>query len=140
MEQQELKEKVVKILEENKVGVLSSVQNDRPHARYMTFFNDGTTLYTATNGETEKVDEIESNPYVHVLLGYDGEGFGDSYVEVSGTSQVKDSPELKKKMWNDHLKPWFDGPEDPNYVILEIIPDSILLMNSKGEGPKKLEL
>lgn len=140
MEQSQVKEKILKVLKEDFVGVLSTVENDKPYSRYMTFFNDDFTLYTATNAETEKVDEIAKNRNVHILLGYNGEGFGDSYVEISGISEVSESPELKKKVWNDHLKAWFDGPEDPNYVVLQINPSSIRLMNNNGEPPEELTL
>lgn len=140
MEQSQVKEKILKVLKEDFVGVLSTVENDKPYSRYMTFFNDEFTLYTATSADTEKVDEIEKNRNVHILLGYNGEGFGDSYVEISGTSEVSDSSELKKKVWNDHLKAWFDGPEDPSYVVLQINPSSIRLMNNNGEPPEELTL
>jgi general stress protein 26 len=140
MNQQELKEKIQNILENDLVGVLASVENNKPHARYMTFFNDNLTLYTASNNDTHKVDEIEQNPHVHILLGYEGGGIGDEYVEITGTSTVSDSKELKEKVWNEHLKGWFDGPDDPKYIVLKITPDSIRLMNRKGESPQSLEL
>lgn len=42
----ELEDKILAILEQHQVGVLTSVQGDYPHARYMTFLHDGLTLYT----------------------------------------------------------------------------------------------
>ena len=70
----------------------------------MTFFNDELTLYTPTSGKTEKIDEIEKNPNVHILIGYDNEGLGDSYLEISGTSKINDSQELKINYGMSHLK------------------------------------
>ena len=32
---------------------------------------------------------------------------------------------LREQVWNDELKAWFDGPNDPNYVILDITPARI---------------
>ncbi|MDM5357762.1 general stress protein 26 [Peribacillus sp. B2I2] len=140
MSQNQLKEKVLNIIRDHKIGVLSSVENNKPHSRYMTFFNEELTLFTPTSANTEKIDEIEKNPNVHILIGYENEGLGDSYLEISGTSKINDSQEQKDKLWNESFKDWFDGPKDPNYLILEIKPESIRLMNNNGEPPQELSL
>jgi general stress protein 26 len=140
MSQNQIKEEVLNIIRDHKIGVLSSVENNKPHSRYMTFFNDELTLYTPTSGKTEKIDEIEKNPNVHILIGYDNEGLGDSYLEISGTSKINDSQELKDKLWNESFEKWFEGPKDPNYLILQIKPESIRLMNNNGEPPQELSL
>lgn len=59
MSQEELKQKVMNLLNEQKVGTLATVEQDKPHTRYMTFFHEGLTLYTPTSKETHKADEIE---------------------------------------------------------------------------------
>ncbi|MFE5427788.1 MULTISPECIES: pyridoxamine 5'-phosphate oxidase family protein [Bacillaceae] len=140
MSQNQLKEKVLNIIRDHKIGVLSTVENNKPHSRYMTFLNDELTLYTPTSGKTEKIDEIEKNPNVHILIGYDNEGLGDSYLEISGTSKINDSQDLKDKLWNESFEDWFEGPKDPNYLILQIKPESIRLMNNNGEPPQELSL
>ncbi|MGD6875452.1 pyridoxamine 5'-phosphate oxidase family protein [Bacillus infantis] len=140
MTNNDVKDKVLKILEDNKIGTLATVKNNKPHTRYMTFFNDELKLYTATSKETDKTEEIEENPNVHILIGYDGEGLGDEYLEIEGRASVNASEELKEKVWNDHLKPWFDGPNDPNYIILEIQPTDVRVMNSKDSSFETLEL
>ncbi len=38
------------------------------------------------------------------------------------------------------MKSYFDGPEDPNYTLLEIHPIGVRLMNKKGEPPIELEI
>ncbi|MCA1039604.1 pyridoxamine 5'-phosphate oxidase family protein [Bacillus infantis] len=140
MTNNDVKDKVLKILEDNKIGTLATVKNNKPHTRYMTFFNDELKLYTATSKETDKTEEIEENPNVHILIGYDGEGLGDEYLEIEGRASVNASEDLKEKVWNDHLKPWFDGPNDPNYIVLEIQPTDVRVMNSKESSFETLEL
>ncbi|MGD6855172.1 pyridoxamine 5'-phosphate oxidase family protein [Bacillus infantis] len=140
MTNNDVKDKVLKILEDNKIGTLATVKSNKPHTRYMTFFNDELKLYTATSKETDKTEEIEENPNVHILIGYDGEGLGDEYLEIEGRASVNASEELKEKVWNDHLKPWFDGPNDPNYIVLEIQPTDVRVMNSKDSSFETLEL
>ncbi|MCY9111945.1 pyridoxamine 5'-phosphate oxidase family protein [Bacillus atrophaeus] len=140
MNQQEIKQKVLDVLDNHKVGSLATVEQGKPHSRYMTFFHDGLTIYTPTSKETHKTEEIENNSNVHVLLGYDCEGFGDAYVEVSGKAKLNNSTELKDKLWNSKLERWFDGKDDPNLVILEIEPADIRLMNAGEKTSVSLNL
>ena len=126
------KEQALKILNDNMIGTMATVQQNKPHSRYMTFFNDDFILYTATSKKTHKVEDIEQNPYTHILLGYDGNGLGDSFLEIEGKVEESDDESMKEKVWNDALKGWFDGPEDPDLVILKIVPMQVRVMNSKG--------
>lgn len=133
------KEQALKILNSNMIGTMATVQQNKPHSRYMTFFNEDFILYTATSKQTHKVEEIEQNPYTHILLGYDGEGLGDSFLEIEGKVEESDDESMKEKVWNDALKGWFDGPEDPDLIILKITPTQVRVMNTKGEGPEIVE-
>jgi general stress protein 26 len=125
-----------KILDESMVGTMATVQGGKPFTRYMTFFNDGFTLYTATSKQTDKVDELEANPHTHILIGYEGEGFGDDYLEIMGTAKVTDDEGLIDKVWNDAMESYFEGPDDPNLVILKVQPDAMRVMNKKGQPPQ----
>jgi general stress protein 26 len=140
MSQQDLKKQVVNIISDHRTGVLSSVENNKPHSRYMTFYNEELTLFTPTKFDTEKIDEIEKNPFVSVLLGYEGKEQSDTYVEIFGTSTINNSQDLKKQYWNESFNNWFDGPEDPNYVFLQIQPETVRILNNQGEPPKELYL
>ncbi|MFJ7974297.1 hypothetical protein ACIQZI_01110 [Peribacillus sp. NPDC096379] len=42
--------------------------------------------------------------------------------------------------WDDSFNKWFDGPDDPNYVFLQIQPETIRILNKHGEAPIELEL
>ncbi len=132
------KETAQNILDKSHIGTMSTVEANKPFSRYMTFYHEDFTLYTATSKKTEKVDELEKNPHTHILLGYNDEGYGDTFLEISGTVTITDEERLKEKIWNEHMKPWFDGPEDPNLVILKVSPDSIRVMNKKGEEPQTI--
>lgn len=140
MEQSELRTIIENILEQSDIGTMATIKNNKPYSRYMTFFHKDLKLYTATSKETDKTEELKDNPHTHVLLGYEGEGFGDDYVEYEGKVTITHSKELKKKLWNTYMEPYFNGPKDPNYIVLEIEPQRILLMNKQGVSPKVLEL
>lgn len=140
MSQEELKQKVLNLLDEQKVGTLATVEQNQPHTRYMTFFHEGLTLYTPTSKETHKAEEIEKNPNVHILIGYSGEGFGDTYAEIAGTATLTDDSELIDRLWSDEMEKWFKGKDDPNLVILKIDPTSIRYMNEGSRTPAELSL
>lgn len=140
MKQNDFKKQVVEIISNHRIGVLSSVENNKPHSRYMTFYNQDLTLYTPTKVETEKTKEIEQNPSVSVLLGYEDKGLGDSYVEISGTSSVNQTQELKKQFWDESFQKWFEGPEDPTYALLQIQPEIIRMLNVEGGPAQELTL
>lgn len=132
------KETALQILDASDVGTMATVYKGKPHSRYMTFFHEDFTMYTATSNDTDKVDELKNNPYTHILIGYDGDGVGDTYLEVLGTVTVSDDASMKQKVWNDKLEGWFDGPDDPKLVILKIEPESIRVMNKKGQSPQEV--
>ena len=140
MDKQKLNKEVLDILKKHKVGTLATVVDNKPHSRYMTFFHDELMLYTPTNKNTHKAEEIDENPNVHILLGYEGEGFGDEYIEFEGKASISEDQRLKEKIWNDQMKNWFEGPNDPDYIILAIKPNKIRLMNSGQESPQTLEV
>lgn len=93
-------------------------------------------MYTVTSNDTHKVEELQQNPNTHILIGYDGKGFGDSFLEIEGKVEVSQNDGMKEKVWNKALKFWFDGPDDPKMVILKVTPTQMRLMNTKGEDPK----
>lgn len=138
MNNSQAKEAVLEILNGSRVGTMATVKSDKPHSRYMTFFNDGFTLYTPTSKTTHKVEDIETNPNTHILLGYEGEGFGDDYVEIEG--KVSEAEAMKDEMWREEFSMYFDGPNDPEYTLLKIEPEQIRLMNKKGAEPQMVVL
>ncbi|UCZ55148.1 pyridoxamine 5'-phosphate oxidase family protein [Bacillus shivajii] len=140
MNEHDVKEKILNVLDNHQVGTLATVRNDRPHSRYMTFYHDGLMLYTPTGKDTHKVEDIEENPYVHLLLGYEGEGYGDRFLEVEGKAEIRDDEKTKEKLWHKRMENWFNGPDDPNYIVLQITPSFIRLMNEDENSPYVLEL
>ena len=139
LSQAEIKESIERILNESHIGTMATVKGNKPHSRYMTFFNRDLVLYTPTDKNADKTEEIEANPYTHIIIGYEGDGFGDAYVEYQGKVTFNHSDELKKELWNDKMNIYFDGPEDSDYTLLEVQPIAIRLMNKKGESPLELE-
>jgi general stress protein 26 len=131
-----LQEKVEQVLDQHPVGTMATVRNDKPYSRYMTFFHDDLTLYTATNEHTHKVEDLRSNPNAHILVGQNGTN--EPHIEIEAKAEIEDSPQLKEKYWDESLRPWISGPDDSEYVLLRLQPQTILYYESPGSEPQEM--
>jgi general stress protein 26 len=134
------KDKVLQMFKDHKIGTLATIRQNKPFSRFMLFFHEELFLYTATNKDTHKAEDIEGNPNVHVLLGFEGDGWKEDYAEIEGTASVENSAERKEKFWNQELQEWIAGPDDPNYLLLKITPKSIRYYKKPGSEPEVIEL
>ena len=122
-----VKEKVLSIINDNKIGTMATLNGQKPYVRYMTFTNEDFTLFTTTIQDSQKVFDLENNPYSHILLGYTKEDLNAPYVEIlAKLTEIKDDT-LKLKMVN-LFKDLFNSDED-EMVTLQLEPVTIKLMN-----------
>ena len=118
---EELERLISGAMDKHRYCSFATVEGNRPKARYMALFHDGLRIHLATDRRTQKVEELEANPNVYLLFGFEGK-WPTELVEIEGRASVSGDESLRRKVWNDELKMWFDGPDDPNYVILDIAP------------------
>lgn len=124
--------KILDLYKNHQIGTLATIQNQKPYSRFMLFFHENLTLYTATHKETHKVDELNKNPQVHILLGIQDAGFSGAYGEIEATASIEESNEKKEKFWNEKLSKWISSPEDPNYILLKLSPVNIRYFANSG--------
>lgn len=133
MDNKELENKIIQALDDNTFGSFGTVEaGNKPKVRYMAVFHDGLNIYLATNRKTHKVEELKDNPNAYLLLGYE-QGGGKDVVEIEATVEVTKDESLRSKVWNPSLERWFEGPDDPDYVILELSPSRIEYMGQNHE-------
>ncbi|MFL0594295.1 MULTISPECIES: pyridoxamine 5'-phosphate oxidase family protein [Staphylococcus] len=128
VDKQQATQAIEKVLDNSKVGVLSTAYNNKPNSRYMVFYNDDLTLYTKTNINSVKVEEIEDNPYAYILLGYN-ETTNNSFVEIDAQIEVVKDQKVIDWLWETQDKTFFDSKQDPELCVLKVQPKSIKLMN-----------
>lgn len=135
MDNRQLEQTIIKALDENKFGSFGTIEaGNKPKVRYMAVFHDGLTIYLATNRKTHKVEEIKDNPHAFLLLGYE-QGGGKDVLEIEATVDVTKDESLRNKIWSKELEQWFKGPDDPDYVVLELTPTRIEYMGKdKAHG------
>ena len=125
MDTKDLEKKIIKALDENKYGSFGTIEaGNKPKVRYMAVFHDGLKIYLATSRKTHKVVELKDNPNSCLLLGYEAGGSKD-LLEIEATVEVTKDESLRDKVWSKELEKWFEGPSDPDYVILELTPTRI---------------
>jgi general stress protein 26 len=84
---------------------------------------EGSDLWFVTNGETAKIDELETDP--HVNLAYYKNGTYE-FVSVSGIARLSRDPRRIRELYSPDWRAWFGdeggarngGPEDPRLVLV----------------------
>lgn len=141
MEKKEINEEILRILKESRIGTLSTLKEDQPYSRYMIFRTEGFRLYAISSKQTEKVEDIRKNNKIHILLGFEGGGFGKPYLEITAVATIKDDEELKERLWHDNFLKYLKGRDDPNYIIIQCDPRKIRLLSHPDlDGPYTLTL
>jgi len=135
----EAKEKALKILDKNEVGVLATVSGNKPVARYMDFKSDDFVLYTVTDKRTEKVEDIEANNHAFVLIGYEEGVFDKDYLEIEATVSLTQDQDLIDRAWNDYMDDTYKGKDDPNVLVLKLTPQKVTLKLKKDDKSVPVE-
>ncbi len=137
----DIRDTALKVIEKDNIGVMSTVTPDnKPQARYMTFYNEGFILYTMTDRRTSKVEEIEANPHAYVLLGYEEGLFNKNFVEIEAEVSVTEDDSLIDHLWNASMNAVFDGKDDPNILILKLTPENVYIRGTKNQEVESIDL
>jgi general stress protein 26 len=106
-------------------------ETGKPRARTMSPFppEEDWTIWLGTFPTSRKVKQIKNNPNV-VVFYYDSKSY--SYVNVSGTAQLVNEPDLKAKYWKEGWKRFYPDREK-NYILIEITPERLEVCSFKYE-------
>lgn len=78
------------------------------------------------------VAEIEQNPEAVATYRADDRF---AWIAVSGTAEVVDDAEQKRKLWLEELERWFpNGPDDPNVALVRVASTAAQWWTDKGDG------
>ncbi len=120
------------------VGLATVTREGRPWVRYvMAAADTDLNIWFSTRLDSRKVEQIRNNSAVHLLAGVSTLETAESYVQVEGEADVLTDAVTRKALWNDLLKPYFSGPEDPNFCVVRIRPSRIELWGmTPGQRPE----
>ncbi|RLE28371.1 hypothetical protein DRJ54_06695 [Candidatus Acetothermia bacterium] len=116
----EAEERFWKILDEAEISLFVTNREDGfPHSRPMTLlgYEDEGVLWFATSRSSRKVGEIDRDPKVTVcFLALEG----GAHAQAFGKAEVVEDPELKAELWSEEWAEYWEGPEDPDFVLLVV--------------------
>ena len=120
MSSPEHKQKIWKLIEKIKVGMLVTLDDGVPRSRPMHLVQDAYDgkLWFYTRRSAEKTLEAQADQDVCISFSDQEDG---TYVSMSGTARLNHDPELIEKYWNPFVAAWFTGgKEDPDLTMMEI--------------------
>ena len=137
----DLKEKILAVIKTPQLMPLATVTEDgKPWVRYvMGFGADDMTIRIVTSLRTRKAAQIKSNPEVHLTCGAASPEETERYLQISGRAEVSTEETERNLCWNDHLKAYFSGPDDPNYCVVIVNPYRIEYSTMTEMAPKVWE-
>ena len=96
--------------------------NGHLHSRPMTTQNskvdEDDSLWFFMSRSGDPVADIGADPTVNVAYANPGK---DSYVSVSGSAEIVDDADRKKRLWNKMNDAWFPGgPTDPDVALVRV--------------------
>lgn len=107
------------------------------HARPMSLaeVDDSLAISFVTSIESPKVEEILRDDRVGVTL----QG-GSAFLAVKGYARLITELEERRRVFGLMNEMWFDGPEDPDVVVIRVIPEQLEYWDAGGANALRLAL
>jgi general stress protein 26 len=134
----DLNDRIKSMLQKPQLAGLATVTEDgKPWVRYvMVAASDDLMIRCATFISARKVKQIQKNPEVHVTCGVTNPREMGPYLQIQGRAALSTDKEARHGFWSDMLAPIFDGPDDPKYGVIEIVPYRIELCTPGSREPE----
>jgi general stress protein 26 len=122
-----LEDKIWKILKEPQTAALATIsESGAPWVRYVTIrAASDFTLNFCTGLSTRKAGEIAADPNVHLTCGNLQPPDGSAYLQIAGRAEIRNDKDTRTHYWQDGWQQYFQGPEDPEYIIILVQPARI---------------
>jgi len=120
----DLVDKIYEILKKPQLSGLATITEDgKPWVRYvLALTSEDLTIHIATFAKSRKVSQIEKNPEVHLTCGITDPANMGPYLQIQGRATLDTSKEMRHSLWYDELNNIFQGPDDPHYGVIQVIP------------------
>jgi uncharacterized pyridoxamine 5'-phosphate oxidase family protein len=121
------------------MGYLATCDGDQPRVRaIMPILLDDGRLLMGTFTHMQKLNQIAKNPKVEIC-------FVDrklGHCRYEGKAEVSKDMSLKNELWDKQmmLRQLFTGPDDPNFVLIIILPVKITIMNLGDKGYTEVKI
>jgi general stress protein 26 len=99
--------------------------------------DDAGHYWFATNRDSGKIDELVHDR--QVCLTY-CDSSGSSWVSITGTARIVDDRAKAKDLYTHMWDNWFDGPDDPELVLLCVHPDQAEYWDSASKAVTMIKM
>ncbi|MBB3130362.1 general stress protein 26 [Paenibacillus rhizosphaerae] len=113
-----MEHEVAKILDHHEYAAVATVENQKPRLRRMPKYNKGLSIYLVADRKS-LIWDLESKTPVSLLVGHE-ENDSREAVEIDGKLTVNTEEALRRQIWREEFSKDFSGPDDPDYVILQV--------------------
>ena len=121
-----VKQRVLEILKSGQMFVASLAtvtQDGRPWVRYVSpKIADDLTLRIAASAHSNKVAQTKTNPEVHLTCGITDPRTAQHYFQIQGRAAFSTDRAEKSAFWEEVLRAYWSGPDDPDYGVLIMKP------------------
>lgn len=120
----EKRETLLKIINDGRTAFFVTEAGGVLHGRPMAnakVEKDLRAIWFATRRDSGKIAEIRGDQ--KVLLGYANSG-GSEWATVNGAAKLLDDKTKVKELWSPLWKNWFEGPDDPRILLIQVTPES----------------
>ncbi|MBN2345070.1 MAG: pyridoxamine 5'-phosphate oxidase family protein [Candidatus Aminicenantes bacterium] len=129
----ELEKKIWNILGRPQTAALATIgEGGAPRVRYVTVRAlEDLTLHFCTSHASRKARQIAAHPDVHLTCGNLEPPDDSAYLQVAGRAEIRSDAATKRQYWLEGWSRYFQGPEDPDYVMVFVTP-SLIEYNAPG--------
>lgn len=137
-----LLEKILVVFAKNQTVSLATIAPDgKPWVRFVTLFAKADfPLLFCTDIGSRKIAHIKKNPEVHITCGNLAPPDDSVYLQIQAKAAIITNPKTRKSYWNADYIRYFKGPDDPNFVIVQVQPYRIEYYGPDSFVPEIWEL
>jgi general stress protein 26 len=140
MTRDELRNKIVQFAKTYEYSNLITIdESGYPKGRMMENLPVGNDLvfWFATGAASNKVREIKKNSKASLFMYRPGD---HSSISVIGTAEIETSNALRTQKWKDKWTAyWKQGPTDPAYTLIKVVPKKIVYLDFPTHSQEVLE-
>ena len=136
-----LESRIYAIIDRPHLAGLATITDDgKPWVRYvMPWATPDLTLRMATYLHSRKVEQITQSSEVHLTCCVGDPMSAETYLQIQGIGKVSSTREDRHFFWSDMLDELFEGPDDPRYGVLSVVPYRIELHTVGQADPEVWE-
>ena len=133
-----LKERILKIFEKDQLASLATITPDgKPWVRFVTLIaKSDFPLVFGTDIRSRKIQHIRNNAEVHITCGNLKPPDDSVYLQIQAHATISTDVKTKRAYWNEEWIRYLKGPDDPNYIVVQIEPYRIEFFGPESFDPQ----